>query len=169
MVDYFGERDRPLETFISVTVIFILQNFIENRVSNDHCNQLCYDVTYPFISFRTTFTAFSLMRNNKNRLTFYSIIIGLLGPCLMRLYERMDSQKTLESFFSKTVNRLLNKKVHRKALVILLLCMWLVPNTRYIVIGDNYLMSFITVILLILIVLIYADILIESIRRKEKL
>lgn len=29
MVDQFGERDRPFETFFSVTVIFILQNFIE--------------------------------------------------------------------------------------------------------------------------------------------
>lgn len=86
MVDYFGQRDRPFETFVSVTVIFFLQNFIEERVQNDDFNRLCYDVSYPFISFRTTFVALSLMRQNKNRLTFYSIMIGLLGPCLMKLY-----------------------------------------------------------------------------------
>ena len=166
MVDYFGQRDRPLETFLSVTVIFILQNFIENRVKNDHGNQLCYDVAYPFISFRTTFTAFSLLRNNKNRLTFYSIMIGLAGPCLMRLYERMDSQKAIKSFVSKTLYTLVDKKIHRKALVVLLFCIWLVPNIRYILVGDYYLMSFIPVILFILIVIIFIEVFIESLRRK---
>lgn len=166
MVDYFGERDRPLNTLISVIVIFILQNFIKNRINYNYCNKLCYDVAYPFICFRTAFTAFSLMRNNKNRLTFYSIIIGLMGPCLMRLYERMDTQKSLDSYFYKTVNKMVTNKIHKKFLVIVLFIIWLVPNVRYILVGDNYIISLIPVILFTLIVLISMDIFLETMRRK---
>lgn len=155
MVDYFGQRDRPFETFVSVTVIFILQNFIEERVQNDDFNRLCYDVSYPFISFRTTFVALSLMRQNKNRLTFYSIMIGLLGPCLMKLYERMQCQKAEGSVFSNFIYRLASKNIHRKALVVLLFFIWIVPNLRYFLVMDNYLLSSIAVFLFILIVLNY--------------
>ena len=130
---------------------------------------MCYEVTLPFISFRTTFTALNLMRNNKNRLTFYSIIIGLTGPCLLRLYERMAAQKPLQTTLSKIVKKIIDKKLHRKSLTVLLLLIWLIPNLRYILLSDYYILSFIPVILSILIVLIFVDILIESFRRNENL
>lgn len=170
MVDYFGQRDRPFETFVSVTVIFILQNFIEERVQNDDFNRLCYDVSYPFISFRTTFVALSLMRQNKNRLTFYSIMIGLLGPCLMKLYERMQCQKAEGSVFSNFIYRLASKNIHRKALVVLLFFIWIVPNLRYLNIWSiYYTISWIPVLIFGVVIFFYLDMMFISLRLDVKL
>lgn len=165
MIDYFGERDRPFETFVSVTLIFILQNFIERRAKNIS-NQICYDVTLPFISFRTTFTVFSLMRSNKNRLTFYSIIIGLTGPCLLRFYERITLQTELKTtFFTKIFYNLTDKGLHRQFLVILFVLIWMIPNLRYIMIGDRYALAFIPVILFVVVIVLFLELFFNSIKK----
>jgi len=106
------------------------------------------------------------MRSNKNRLTFYSIIIGLTGPCLLRLYERMALQKDLKtSFFSRIIYSLTDKGLHRQSLVILFFLIWMIPNMKYIQIGDHYALAFIPVILFVVVIILFLELFFNSIRK----
>ncbi len=126
-------------------------------------------MSYLLISFCTTYLSFCLMRRYKVILIYCSIIVGLLGPCLLKIYERMESIHRINNPLLQMFGNFSNKSFFRLGLILIMLIFYLFPNSRYIVINDHYLISLIPIVLSSIVVLLYIMLLVECIKTKVKL
>lgn len=89
MIDFFGFRDDPLGTALVLGIVYYLQSKIEKSEKTNPILKTLYDLSYLYINYCTTYMTFCLTRRYKVMLFECVFVIGLLGPCLIRLYDRM--------------------------------------------------------------------------------
>lgn len=93
------------------------------------------------ISYLTTYLVLVHIRKNRYMLNWYSLLIGLVGPCLYKLREQIDNYERLKGYknIGIEINQCDNERhfmniwdnIQRYIVVLFLLITILIPNIRY--------------------------------------
>lgn len=164
LIHYFGFRDDAQTIIIYLAAIYYIQKDIEKKVVKNRVLKTIYDLSYLYINFWTAYMTFCLTRKFKVILCYCSIIIALLGPCMLRLHERLAAHKNINNPILKLIKSLSEKSAFRICSVSLVAILYLFPSLRYITISGHYAISFIPYILSALVILYSIMVLFECIK-----
>lgn len=125
-------------------------------------------MSYLFVSYCTTYLTFCLTRRYKVLLFYCTVIVGLLGPCLMKLYDNLRAYKEINNPYLSYLRYLSDCNAFRIGSVSLILTLYFLPSLRYFAISEHYVVSFIPIILSIFVILAYIVLLYECIKTQVK-
>lgn len=88
-MDVLGGLDQPETIFIFFVGIFIVQSFVEHKFKDSGHklikSQKEYELFYIMINYMLTYLALCNVRRSKFWLNWFSIVLGMVGPCVMKL------------------------------------------------------------------------------------
>ncbi len=168
MVDFFGYRDDPGTILLILIMVYLMQTYIEKKAQRDGTLKTCNDLSYIFINFFTTYLCFCLTRRYKVILFYCSIIVGVLGPCLLRLIDRIQDTHEISNPLLTMFKHFSDRNFYRIGSVSIMLIFYLIPSSKYLFINGHYLVSLIPVVLSLLVGLLYIFLLIECIKTRVK-
>jgi hypothetical protein len=94
-VDVLGGLDQPETFFVFILCVFLVEAFMERTFEEGGIrlakSQQEYELFYIMVNYMLSYMALCNVRKNRFWLNWFSMVLGMVGPCVLKLKREIDS------------------------------------------------------------------------------